>query len=80
VAVGPMYSTAVKPEYATAGPDTLVAVRQHTSLPLVAIGGITSDNIGAVLAAGARCVCVCSAVIAQDDPAAAAVGIRRCLP
>jgi thiamine-phosphate pyrophosphorylase len=39
---------------------------------VAAIGGITEENIDAVLAAGADMVCVISAVVAADDPRAAA--------
>jgi len=40
-------------------------------VPLVGIGGITVDNAGAVLAAGADAVAVISALCAAPDPQAA---------
>ncbi len=77
IAVGPMFSTPLKPEYGVAGPALLRAARGLTSLPLVAIGGITAENAGAVAEAGGRCVAVCSAVIGAADPAAAVGAIRK---
>jgi thiamine-phosphate pyrophosphorylase len=55
-------------------------VLQEVSLPAVAIGGITADNIDQLVAAGAKAVAVSSAVIAAEDPAAAARAIREKLP
>ena len=75
LALGPMFATTTKPQDHIAGPQTLAQVRQMTSLPLVAIGGIDADNVGAIVEAGGRCVCVCNAVIAQPDAAAAARAI-----
>lgn len=77
VAVGPMYDTPTKPQEHLAGPETLAGVRQITALPLVAIGGISADNLDPILATGCRCVCVCSSAITQEDPTAAARRIRQ---
>ncbi len=77
IAVGPMFDSPTKPGNTVAGPSVLGRALAITSLPVVAIGGITAENVGAVLGAGCRCVCVCSAVISQPDAAAAAAGIRR---
>jgi len=46
---------------------------------LVAIGGITADNVEAVMRAGAWAVAVCSAVVAQPDPEAAARRLKEAL-
>lgn len=68
IAVGPMFPTATKPQQHIAGPDTLGYARQSTSLPLVAIGGITANNAAHVRAAATCSLCVCSAIIATSDP------------
>ena len=68
VAVGPMFATALKPEYGVSGPTLIGEVRKLTGLPLVAIGGIEPGNAAQVAEAGGRCVAVCSAVIGADDP------------
>ena len=69
VAVGPMFASRTKPQDHIAGPETLVAVRGLTSLPLVAIGGITLEN--AAQCAPADALAVCRAVIGVDDVASA---------
>jgi thiamine-phosphate pyrophosphorylase len=67
IAIGPVFATGTKP---TAKPVTLDYVRwasTHVSLPWFAIGGITLDNLDTVLAAGARRVCVVSAILEAAD-------------
>jgi thiamine-phosphate pyrophosphorylase len=67
IAVGPVYATGTKP---TAKPVTLQYVRwaaENLKLPWFAIGGITLKNIDEVLAAGARRVCVVSAILNAPD-------------
>jgi thiamine-phosphate pyrophosphorylase len=69
VAVGPMFPSRTKAQDHIAGPKTLVAVRRLTSLPLVAIGGITAENAAECTPADA--LAVCRTVIAADDVASA---------
>jgi len=76
IAVGPMFDSPTKPQEHIAGPVKLVEARKLTSLPLVAIGGITETNAVEVLATAPCCLCVCQAVIAQMDVAAAARRLR----
>jgi thiamine-phosphate pyrophosphorylase len=69
--VGPVYATGTKP---TARPVTLAYVRwaaAHVQIPWFAIGGITLQNLDEVLAAGARRICVVSAILNAPDIAAA---------
>lgn len=72
VAVGSMYPTGSKTGFNLVGPDLLRRVRPEIPVPLVAIGGITLDNVGEVIRAGADAVAVISAVSKAADPAAAA--------
>lgn len=70
VAIGPVYPTATKP---SAKAVTLEYVRwaaANLAIPWFAIGGITLDNLDEVMAAGARRVCVVSAILNTDDIAA----------
>jgi thiamine-phosphate pyrophosphorylase len=63
IAIGPVYATATKPG---ARPVTLEYVRwaaANVSIPWFAIGGIKLENLEAVLAAGARRICVVSAIL-----------------
>ena len=74
VAVGSMFPTGSKTGFRLVGPDLLRRVRPEIRVPLVAIGGITMDNVAEVIRAGADAVAVISAVCASPDPAAAARG------
>ena len=77
IAVGPVFATGTKP---AARPVTLDYVRwaaAHVRLPWFAIGGITLDNLDDVLAAGARRVCVVSAILTAPDIARACQEFRR---
>lgn len=77
IAVGPMFETVTKPQGHIAGLETLTAAAGHTSLPLVAIGGITLKNADAVLAAAPCALCVCTGIIAQRDAEMATRRIRE---
>jgi thiamine-phosphate pyrophosphorylase len=65
--VGPVYPTATKP---TARAVTLEYVRwaaAQVRIPWFAIGGINLGNLDEVLAAGARNICVVSAILQAPD-------------
>lgn len=67
VAIGPVYPTATKP---TAQAVTLDYVRwaaRNLTVPWFAIGGINLQTLDAVLAAGARRICVVSAILQADN-------------
>lgn len=72
IAVGAIYPTQSKEDTRPAGLATLRQVRQLTKRPIVAIGGITVDNVEAVMAAGADAVAVISSVVSAPDPQEAA--------
>ena len=71
VAVGSMFPTGSKPDFELVGPDLVRSVRHEVTVPLVGIGGITPENVGDVIRAGADGVAVISAVCGADDPAIA---------
>jgi thiamine-phosphate pyrophosphorylase len=63
IAIGPVFPTGTKPQ---AKPITLELVQwaaKNIEVPWVAIGGITLDNLDQVLTAGAKCICVVSAIL-----------------
>ena len=80
IAVGPVYATGTKP---TAKPVTLDYVRwaaapqSGVDIPWFAIGGINLENLGDVLAAGAKRVCVVSAILNAPDVAGACAEFRE---
>lgn len=79
IAVGPVFASRTKPQDHLAGLETLAAASPKTSIPLVAIGGINIDNAADVRAAGAAAICVCDAVIGQDDPQRAAAKLKAAI-
>jgi thiamine-phosphate pyrophosphorylase len=67
IAIGPVFATPTKP---TALPVTVDYVRwaaSHVDIPWFAIGGIHLDNLDAILDAGARRICVVSAILNATD-------------
>lgn len=70
---GPVYGTNSKPDAGNAiGVETIRRIGEKISLPVIAIGGVTVNDVGELLAAGAHGVAVISAVCLSDDPEAAA--------
>lgn len=73
VSAGPMFATETKADAGPpAGERLLRAVRSATSLPLLAIGGITAARVPALVAAGADGICVGAAILRAADPERAA--------
>jgi len=76
LAIGPIYATGTKP---TAKPVTLEYVRwaaAHATVPWFAIGGVNLQTLDDVLAAGARRICVVSAILNAPDVAKACAAFR----
>ena len=70
LAFGAMFASATKPD-ARIAPLRLLHDAARFDLPRVAIGGITPDNAGSVIAAGADLIAVITGVYDAPDPAAA---------
>jgi len=69
IAIGPVFATGTKPD---AKPVTLDYVRwaaANVQIPWFSIGGINLGNLDEVLAAGARRICVVSAILNAPDVA-----------
>ncbi|MFA4825430.1 MAG: thiamine phosphate synthase [Methanoregula sp.] len=77
VALSPTFSTGSKQD---AGPGhglgMLRDIRRQVSVPVIAIGGITRENVGEVIVAGADGVAVISAVVGAADITAAARDLK----
>jgi thiamine-phosphate pyrophosphorylase len=69
--VGPVYSTPTKPEAAPASLDYVRWAAIHVRTPWFAIGGINLRTVDEVLAAGARRICVISAILTAPNIAQA---------
>ena len=72
VSVGNLFGTTSKDDTRPATLHTLREVKAAVGVPVCAIGGIDETNIAGVVAAGADMAAVISAVMAADDPRAAA--------
>ena len=67
IAVGAIFPTPTRRDYEVVGIEHLRQIKQRISIPVVAIGGISRDNITEVMAAGADAAAVISAILNQDD-------------
>lgn len=77
IAIGPIFATGTKP---TAKPVTLEYARwakANSTVPWFAIGGVNLQTLDAVLATGARRICVVSAILNAPDIAQACQEFRR---
>jgi len=67
VAFGAFFPSGVKPGAVRATPDLLRQMRRELDLPLVAIGGIDTNNGGELIEAGAHALAVISALFGAAD-------------
>jgi thiamine-phosphate pyrophosphorylase len=76
--VSPIYATPTKTDTAPPlGLEGLREIREAIRIPLVGIGGLNRDNAGEVIRNGADGVAVVSAIVAADDPKAAAFALKQ---
>ncbi len=68
---GPVFQTSSKPDVQPSGLAGLSAASKLVDMPVFALGGITPENVGSCLRAGAHGVAVLSGIMAAADPYAA---------
>jgi thiamine-phosphate diphosphorylase len=78
IGYGPIYPTTSKDAGTPKGPDGIKEVRGKVKVPIVAIGGISTNNAREAIGAGADAVAVISAVSCADDMVEAARAIAEC--
>lgn len=71
IGVGSIFPTSTKPDAETVSFDTLKAICEAVSIPVVAIGGINKDNAMRLSGSGIDGIAVVSAVFAREDIATA---------
>jgi thiamine-phosphate diphosphorylase len=77
---GAAFATPIKTEKAVIGPAGVAAVAAAApTVPVFAIGGIDESNVGQLVAAGVRRVCVIRAVSGAADPEQATRRLRAML-
>lgn len=79
VGVGPVFATVTKPGKPEIGVARLTKVKAVVGIPVIAIGGINVDNLGACIEAGADGVAVVTAVSMANDMHEAVSGLRVAL-
>lgn len=67
VAFGRFFSSSTKPMAAQASLELLTRAKKTLSLPVVAIGGITINNAGSLIAAGADSIAVINGLFKQPN-------------
>jgi thiamine-phosphate pyrophosphorylase len=76
---GHVFPTSSHPGLPPRGLAELREIVAAVEVPVLAIGGITADNLSAVLATGCAGIAVISSILAQPDPRAAAARLRAAL-
>lgn len=77
VGIGPVFGSGGRASGdGVLGPQGFAELARLCGLPAIAIGGVTVENAGAVMAAGASGIAVISALVASADPTAAARALR----
>ena len=76
---GTMYATRSHPGATPAGPGLVEQMAEKCRLPIIGIGGITPDNLGPVIQAGAGGVAVITSILASDQPRRAAEELKQAL-
>ena len=79
VIAGTVFISGSKPGGSTIGLDGLRAICGAVAIPVIAIGGITAQNAGDAIGAGASGVAVIGAIMDAPDPRAAARELREAI-
>ena len=74
--VGAVFPTGSKADAVEVGRDTVKAICEAVDIPVIAIGGITRDNVTELKGSGICGIAVISAIFAQDDIEGAARELR----
>ncbi len=76
---GHIFASQSKPGLSPRGTEELALLANTIGKPVIAIGGITADNVGKVLATGCAGVAVLSGITRADDPKQATVTYREAM-
>lgn len=80
IGFGPLYATGTKPDYIPIGLSDIAQVHAAVTIPIFCIGGVNSQRLDEVLAAGARRVVVVSAFLLAQDVRGEVRALRDRLP
>ena len=79
VVFGTVFATASHPHVQPGGVGPLAELSRHGGAPFLGIGGITAENVGAVVEAGASGAAVITAITESPDPGEAAGAMKRAM-
>lgn len=79
VGAGTVFNTATKRGLVAKGPEYITDLINNTSMTVFPIGGITLENIPALVSGGAKRVAVASCLLESDEPDELASKIRKLL-
>src|SRR5205085_4423845 len=79
IGVGPVHATPTKPGRAAVGLELVRYASEHAQVPFFAIGGISPENLGDVVAAGGERVAAVRALTESANPESTARAMRRAL-
>jgi thiamine-phosphate pyrophosphorylase len=79
IGFGPLFATATKPDVTAIGLSEVRVVHQQVKLPIYCIGGVKLANLGDVLAAGAKRVCIVSDLLLAKDIAKQTRAVKNLL-
>ena len=79
IGFGPIFSTPTKPDYSPIGLAQIREVYERVSIPIFCIGGIKSENLTQVIAAGAKRVVIVSGLLQANDIAGYARACKELL-
>jgi len=77
IAIGPVFATGTKPTAKPVTPEYVRWAAANVKIPWFAIGGINLKNLDDVLAAGAKRICVVSAILNTSDATKACAEFRK---
>ena len=66
IGFGPIFKTTTKDAGSPKGIESLIEIKKHIKIPVVAIGGITADNVSEVFKSGTDAVAVVSGILKGD--------------
>ena len=66
IGFGPIFKTTTKDAGKPKGIKSLIEIKKHIKIPVVAIGGITIDNVSEVFKSGADAAAVASGILSGD--------------
>jgi len=79
IGFGPIFSTPTKPDYSPIGLAQIREVHERVSIPIFCIGGIKSENLTQVTAAGAKRVVIVSGLLQAHNIAEYARACKKLL-